>query len=122
MHLIPELAVLALQHLEPFLLCLGPCDLVPSAVLDVLSPVGVRRQGKGLVLEGDWVLPLEAEELFIVEGDILVPYSSNLPVFSNSVLFLWLLSLPADELFHEFGPHFPNGPLEVVCRLLLLPH
>jgi hypothetical protein len=120
MHLLSEFTVLTLQHLQPFLLGLGSCDLVPSAVLDVLSPVGVGSQGERLVLECNRVLSLEVEDFFIVEGDVLVPYSCNFTVLSYSVLLIWLFPLPADELFHELGLYLPNSSLEVICWLLLL--
>lgn len=122
MHILSEFTVLSLQHLQPFLLCLCSCNLVSPAVFDILSPVGVGRQGKGLVLKCDWKLLFKAEYLFIVKGDTLVPDPSNLPVLSNSILLFRLFSFSTNELFHELRLHFPNGSLEVVRWLLLLPH
>lgn len=114
MHFLSEFTVLTLQHLQPFLLGLGPCDLVSSAVFDVLSPVRVRRQGKRLILQDDWILSLEAKYLFIVKGDVLVPHSCNLSILSYSIFFVWLFPLSANELFHKLRFHLPDSPLEVV--------
>ena len=65
---------------------------------------------------------IDVENFSIIETDIEVPHSTDLPQRLDPIFFLWFFSLTSHKLGHEFRVDFPDVSLVVVRRLEWLPH
>lgn len=116
---LPQLAVHTLLHLQPLLFYLRTRGLVAAAIFDIVPPVGIRRQRRTFMLDGQGHHLVQIKHLHSLVDYILIPKSTHLAQAAQSLFFIWLTPFPSKKLGHEFLTDFPNSSFKIITGLLL---